>query len=79
MAFNEERCFLVFPNSDPSSARPTLRIVIDDGTTGLSEKRIVNSEQFATDEWYSIDGRKLNGKPMKKGLYIRNGKKVVIK
>ena len=31
------------------------------------------------DAWYSLDGRKLNGKPTKKGLYINNGKKVVIK
>ena len=29
--------------------------------------------------WYTLDGRKLNGKPTKKGLYIHNGKKVVIK
>ena len=31
------------------------------------------------DGWYSIDGRKLNGKPAKKGIYINNGNKVVIK
>ena len=28
--------------------------------------------------WYSIDGQKLNGKPSAKGIYIRNGKKVII-
>ena len=28
-------------------------------------------------DWYSIDGVKLNGEPKKKGIYIRNGKKVV--
>ena len=33
-----------------------------------SEKRIVNSEV------YDLQGRKLNGKPTKKGLYIHNGK-----
>ena len=31
------------------------------------------------DAWYSLDGRKLDGKPNAKGMYIRNGKKVVIK
>jgi uncharacterized repeat protein (TIGR02543 family) len=30
-------------------------------------------------EWYDLSGRKLNGKPTKKGIYINNGKKVVIK
>lgn len=29
------------------------------------------------DEWYTIDGQKLNGKPTKKGVYVRNGRVVV--
>ena len=29
--------------------------------------------------WYTIDGRHLSGKPSKKGLYINNGKKVLVK
>ena len=29
--------------------------------------------------WYTLDGRKLDGKPTKSGVYIRDGKKVVIK
>ena len=29
--------------------------------------------------WYTLDGRKLDGKPTKSGVYIREGKKVVIK
>ena len=31
------------------------------------------------DAWYSLDGRKLDGKPNAKGMYIKNGKKGVIK
>lgn len=30
------------------------------------------------DGWYTIDGRKLNGMPAKKGMYIHNGKKGVV-
>lgn len=30
-------------------------------------------------QWYTIDGRKLNAKPTAKGLYIVNGKKVIIR
>ena len=30
-------------------------------------------------EWYSLDGRKLNGAPTAKGLYIVNGRKVLVK
>lgn len=28
--------------------------------------------------WYSLDGRKLDGKPTKKGVYITGGKKIVV-
>ncbi len=60
-----------------SNAR-TINLVFDDAT-GLSEKGIVNSEKFATATWYDLNGRKLNGMPTKKGVYIMNGKKVVVK
>ena len=29
--------------------------------------------------WYTLDGRRLSGKPSQKGLYIHNGRKLVIK
>ena len=32
-----------------------------------------------SDAWYTIDGRRLNGKPTQKGVYINKGNKVVIK
>jgi hypothetical protein len=31
-----------------------------------------------SDAWYTLDGRKLDGKPSVKGIYIHGGKKVVI-
>ena len=34
---------------------------------------------FSDDAWYSLDGRRLSSKPATKGIYINNGKKVVIK
>jgi surface protein len=50
-----------------------------DDSTGLSEKVIVNSENFGTaTSWYTLDGRKLDGKPTTKGVYIYNGRKVVM-
>ncbi|MBQ9203025.1 MAG: hypothetical protein IJ155_02155 [Prevotella sp.] len=29
--------------------------------------------------WYTIGGQRLNGQPSKPGLYINNGKKMIIK
>jgi hypothetical protein len=63
-----------------STGVPSARITLVFGeTTGLSEKGIVNSEKFATATWYDLNGRKLNGMPTKKGVYIMNGRKVVVK
>ena len=47
-----------------------------DETTGISEKVIVNSEKF-DGEWYDLGGRRI-AQPTK-GIYIINGKKIVIK
>ncbi len=53
--------------------------IIDGETTGVSEELRVKSEKFATATWYDLNGRKLQKAPTTKGLYILNGKKVVVK
>lgn len=57
----------------------TVLDVINEGTTSVSEEVKVNSVKFATADWYDLNGRKIEGRPVKKGVYIVNGKKVVIK
>ena len=49
----------------------------DDDPTGIIS---VQDSQFTvndSDAWYTLDGRKLSGKPTAKGIYINNGKKVM--
>ena len=52
----------------------------DENTTGVVP---IDNGQLTIDNWagawFSLDGRKLQGKPTEKGLYIVNGRKVVIK
>ena len=48
------------------------------GIEEVSEELRVKSEEFATANWFTLDGRKLNGKPTRPGIYVRNGSKVVI-
>ena len=43
----------------------------------LVNSESVNSEKFAND-YYDLQGRKLNGRPTQAGMYIHNGKKVAI-
>ena len=49
----------------------------DDEATGIVTMSDVRSQM--SDVWYSLDGKKLDGVPTRKGLYIKNGRKVVIK
>lgn len=37
------------------------------------------AERTMEDVYYTLDGRKLEGKPTAKGMYIVNGRKVIIK
>ena len=63
-----------------SASAPQLIIVFDDNVnmTAIKDGR-GKVENVRNQVWYDLSGRKLNGMPSKKGLYIINGKKVVIK
>jgi hypothetical protein len=55
----------------------------DGEQTGISDME-ANSSLFTPhsslkDEWFDLSGRRLNGKPTQRGMYISNGRKVVIK
>ena len=65
----------------PSSTRSLTIDGDDEGTTALREVRSegVKGEKWDDGEWYTLQGRKFTTKPTKPGLYILNGKKVVIK
>ena len=70
------KCWLTLTGS----AARQLSIVIDGGTTGIEELKNGRIEELkSAGAWYSLDGRKLDKQPTKKGLYIYNGKKTVIK
>lgn len=50
---------------------------VDDPTTGIASTE--DERGSMSDKWYSLDGRKLDGRPTAKGLYIHGGRTVVIK
>ena len=59
----------------------TVRLVSRSGeTTAIGEIDTKTGKMtFDSEAWYTFDGVRLSGKPTKKGLYINNGRKVVIK
>ena len=50
----------------------------DGSTTGIEDVRGLMSDGRG-ENWYDLNGRKLQGRPSQKGVYIQNGNKVVIK
>ena len=63
-----------------NSNAPTFGIPLDLGEEATGIVSMHNSQCIMhNDGWYTIDGRKLNGKPAAKGVYIYQGSKVVIK
>ena len=54
-------------------------IYFGEETTGISLTPSPSPKGEGSEYWYSLDGRKLSGEPTAKGVYIHNGRKVVIK
>ena len=50
-----------------------------ENTTAINEHKSHKSNELSDADWYTLDGRKLDAQPTQKGLYIVNGRKVVIK
>ena len=78
--YREIRPFQAFTNHNSGTRFITLMSLGmgGDDATGI-DASLMNDEEMNNDTWYSLDGRRLDGKPMKKGVYIRSGKKIVIK
>jgi hypothetical protein len=58
-----------------------MRFALKFGQNGGEATGIVSAKVSgdARDSWYTVDGVKLNGAPKRKGLYIHNGTKKVVK
>ena len=68
-------------SGDDLPATITVRLVSRNGeTTAIGEIDTKTGKMtFDSEAWYTLDGVKLSGKPSTKGIYINNGKKIVIK
>ena len=68
-----KRCYLPLAEGVVAAAR--LRILSDE-TTSISERSGRDTDEAS---WYDLNGRKLEGKPLRKGVYIHQGRKIVVK
>ena len=58
--------------------RITVNLIDNNGVTTAIGELDTKTGEFSFDDWYTMDGVKLSGKPAKSGVYINNGKKIVI-
>ena len=73
--------YLKFVTDQQQSAPQYISISGDlgEGTTGIDNLNVNDNLNDNEATWYDLNGRKLNGKPSQKGIYIKNGKKIVVK
>lgn len=88
------RAYLTYTGDNPAlKARAMTRAVTGDALPESITVRLIDKSgdvtaigtldtrtgEFTTDDWYDMSGRRLGGKPTEKGVYINNGKKVIIR
>ena len=81
--------YRVIVNPKGGYFKPSLGSITVDGTTPYKGEVLIGDESlgiesientpFNVDRYYTLDGRVMQGAPTQKGVYIINGKKVVIK
>ena len=74
---NSTRAYLDFSTSGMS--RPTILVEEADGSTTAISAIAADGQLIPAEGWYTLNGVKLQAAPVEKGIYINNGKKVVIK
>lgn len=71
----QNHCYLLITGHAPSRGYYSIGNG-NDGSTAIDATHIDNGE-MANENWYDLQGRRIE-RPTKPGLYIRNGKKVVV-
>lgn len=69
------KTYLPVENYDPSAVAKGLTLIFDDGTTAVSEVETLPTTDG--DAVYTVNGVRVEH-PTAKGIYIQNGKKVMI-
>jgi hypothetical protein len=67
------KCFIGIQTGNLSARSITIR-----RSATAIDATLMNNEEMNNEQWFDLNGRKVN-KPTKKGVFINNGRKVVIK
>lgn len=69
------RAYLTLDNTQSAS----INIGFSDETDGISSPESTFPTDSSPDDWWTLDGRKLDGPPAVKGIYINGARKVVVR
>lgn len=72
----KNKAFLIWEGSGTVGEAKAFSIVMDNGTTAITA---VNDGETNHDDWYSLQGVRLSGRPTQKGVYIHQGKRIFVK
>ena len=76
IAVAANKCWLHIVSQPATSRGNTRSITGGNGTTGIDA---IENVTIDNEGWYDLQGRKLQSAPNRKGIYIHNGKKVVVR
>lgn len=66
-------------SSSGTEVSKSARILVNFGDGEVTAIENINRETISNNQYYDLQGRKLAGQPTQKGLYIVNGKKMIVK
>ena len=72
----KNKAFLIWEGNGTVGEAKEFSIVMDNGTTAI---KAVNDGETNHDDWYSLQGVRLSGRPTQKGVYIHQGKRIFVK
>ncbi|MBO6189453.1 MAG: hypothetical protein J6N92_01420 [Alloprevotella sp.] len=71
------KAYLTLPTSALNGSQTRMKLTFDDGsTTGIES---ISKQSVEADAFYTISGVRLQGRPAQKGVFIHNGKKIIVK
>ena len=75
------RCYIAKPTTAGARSHAPAYLTIGNGNSDTTDIEVedIKIDKFFSNEWYTLDGKKLDGMPTTKGIYLNNGMKVVIK
>lgn len=72
----KNKAFLIWEGNGTVGEAKAFSIVMDNGTTAITA---VSDSETGNEDWYSLQGVRLSGRPTQKGVYIHQGKRIFVK